>query len=52
MSSQGLTTYDFVQQVYYAQEKTILDFWPEDDKFREVLMEANLVLQELQNSED
>ena len=50
--SYGLTAYDFVQQVYYAQEKTLLDFWPEDDKFREVLMEANLVLQELQNSED
>lgn len=50
--SDGLTTYDFVQQVYYAQEKTILDFWPTDDKYREVLMEANLVLQELQNSED
>lgn len=52
MSSQGLTAYDFVQQVYYAQEKVILDFYPEDDKFKEVLMEANLVLQELQNSED
>lgn len=50
--SEGLTTYDFVQQVYYAQEKTILDFWPEDDKFKEVLFEANLILQELQNAED
>ena len=50
--SEGLTTYDFVQQVYYAQEKVILDFWPDDDKFKEVLFEANLVLQELQNSED
>lgn len=50
--SQGLTTYDFVQQVYYAQEKTILDFWPHDDKFKEVLFEANLILQELQNVED
>ncbi|MDT3386619.1 MAG: hypothetical protein LIR46_02465 [Bacteroidota bacterium] len=50
--SQGLTAYDFVQQVYYAQEKVVLDFWPNDDKYKEVLMEANLVLQELQNSED
>jgi hypothetical protein len=50
--SQGITPYDFVQQVYYMQEKTILDFWPTDDKYKEVLMEANLVLQELQNVED
>lgn len=50
--SEGLTTYDFVQQVYYAQEKVILDFWPTDDKFKEVLFEANLILQELQNVED
>jgi hypothetical protein len=50
--SQGLTTYDFVQQVYYAQEKVVLDFWPDDDKFKEVLFEANLILQELQSAED
>ena len=50
--SEGLTAYDFVQQVYYAQEKVILDFWPGDDKFKEVLFEANLILQELQNAED
>lgn len=50
--SKGLTAYEFVQQVYYAQEKVVLDFWPNDDKYKEVLMEANLVLQELQNSED
>lgn len=50
--SQGITPYDFVQQVYYAQEKVLLDFWPTDDKYREVLVEANLVLQELQNAED
>ena len=50
--SQGITTYDFVQQVYYAQEKVVLDFWPSDDKFKEVLFEANLVLQELQGIED
>lgn len=50
--SEGITPYDFVQQVYYAQEKVLLDFWPTDDKYREVLVEANLVLQELQNAED
>ena len=50
--SPGMTPYDFVQQVYYAQEKVILDFWPTDDKYREVLMEANMVLQELQSTED
>lgn len=50
--SYGLTPYDFVQQVYYAQEKVVLDFKPNDDKYKEVLFEANLVLQELQNAED
>lgn len=50
--SPGMTAYQFVQQVYYAQEKTILDFWPTDDKYREVLFEANFILQELQNAED
>ena len=50
--SQGITPYDFVRQVYYAQEKVLLDFWPTDDKYKEVLVEANLLLQELQNSED
>ena len=50
--SQGITPYDFVQQVYYMQEKTLLDFWPTDDKYREVLIEANLVLKELEAVED
>lgn len=50
--SNGMTPYDFVQQVYYVQEKVILDFHPDDDKYKEVIMEANLVLQELQNAED
>ena len=50
--SRGITAYDFVKQVYYAQEKVVLDFHPDDDKFKEVLYEANLVLQELQNVED
>ena len=50
--SAGITPYDFVQQVYYMQEKTLLDFWPSDDKYREVLVEANLVLRELEAVED
>lgn len=50
--SWGMTPYDFVQQVFYAQEKVLLDFWPTDDKYKEVLVEANLVLQELQKEED
>lgn len=50
--SYGLTPYEFVQQVYYAQEKVILDFRPDDDKYKEVLTECNFVLQELQNAED
>lgn len=48
----GMTQYDFVQQVYYQQEKVLLDFWPSDDKYKEVLVEANNVLQELQKEED
>lgn len=51
-NSKGMKPYDFVQQVYYAQEKVILDFVPYDDKYREVLFEANLILQEIQNIED
>ena len=50
--SNGMTPYDFVQQVFYAQEKVRLDMWPSDDKYKEVLMEANLILDELQSTED
>lgn len=50
--SYGITPHDFVQQVYYMQEKVLLDFHPDDDKYKEVLVEANLVLQELQKEED
>lgn len=50
--SEGMTPYDFVQQVFYAQEKVRLDMWPTDDKYKEVLMEANLILDELQTTED
>lgn len=48
----SLTIADLVQQVYYTQEKVVLDFRYYDDKFREVVMELNLVLQELQKEED
>lgn len=50
--SYGLTPYEFVQQVFYAQEKVVLDFRPDDDKYKEVLLEGNFVLQELQKEED
>jgi len=50
--SLGMTPVEFVKQVYYAQEKVVLDFYPTDDKYKEVLYEANLVLQELQKEED
>ena len=47
-----MTLDDFVRQVYYTQEKVVLDFNFFDDKYREVIMELNLVLQELQKEED
>ena len=50
--SLGLTPREFVQQVFYVQEKVLLDFFPDDDVYKEVLTEANLVLQELQKEED
>lgn len=50
--SRGLTPYELVQQVYYQQEKVVLDFHPDDDKYKEVLFEANESIQELQNVED
>lgn len=50
--SYGLTPQDFVQQVFYAQEKVLLSFAPTDDKYKEVIIEANFVIQELQQSED
>lgn len=50
--SLGITPYDFVQKVFYVQEKVRLDFVPTDDVYKEVLMEANLVLEELQGVED
>ena len=48
----SMTLDDLVRQVYYTQEKVVLDFHYYDDKAREVIMELNLVLQELQKEED
>lgn len=58
--SRGLTIADFVQQVLYAQYKVLLDvdeslegsFHSKSDKFREIVMEANFVLQEFQKEQD
>ena len=60
--SRGLTIADFVQQVFYAIYKVRLDttydpslpqaFHTDTDKFKEILMEANFVLQELQQAMD
>ena len=54
--SRGITIADFVQQVLYAIYKVRLDvdesvegsFHSKSDKFKEVVMEANFVLQEFQ----
>lgn len=58
--SRGLTIADLVQQVLYSIYKVRLDvtdgvegsFHCKSDKFKEVVMEANLVLQELQKEQD
>lgn len=58
--SRGLTIADFVQQVLYAVYKVRLDvgesvegnFHSKSDKFKEVVMEANFVLQEFQKEHD
>jgi len=58
--SRGITIADFVQQVLYCVYKVRLDvtasvegsFHSKSDKFKEVVMEANLVLQELQKEQD
>ena len=60
--SRGMTIADFVQQVLYAIYKVRLDtaydpalpqaFHANTDKFKEVVMEGNLVLQELQKEMD
>lgn len=50
--SAGYTAKEFVKLVWYAQEKVLLDFDYRDDKFQEVIMEANIVLDYLQKEED
>lgn len=58
--SRGITIADLVQQVYYSIYKVRLDVGPgvegnyhsKSDKFQEVVMEANIVLQELQKEQD
>lgn len=58
--SPGMTIADFVQQVLYAIYKVRLDvtngvegaYHSKTDKFKEVVMEANFVLQELQKEQD
>lgn len=50
--SLGVTPYEFVQKVFYMQEKVLLDFHPDDDVYKEVLVEGNMVLEELQTQED
>lgn len=58
--SRGITIADLVQQVYYAIYKVRLDvdeslegsYHSKTDKFKEVVMEANMVLQDLQKDAD
>lgn len=58
--SRGLTIAEFVQQVLYSIYKVRLDvdeslegsFHCKSDKFKEVVMEANLMLQEFQKEQD
>lgn len=58
--SRGLTIAELVQQVFYAIYKVRIDveagvdgaFSSKTDKFKEVVMEANLVLQEFQKEAD
>lgn len=58
--SRGLTIAELVQQVLYAMYKVRLDvdesidgsFHSKSDKFKEIVMEANFVLQEFQKDQD
>jgi len=47
-----MTPAEFVEQVYYLQTNTRLSFKPTDDKYKEVLFDANLTLQELEKEQD
>ena len=58
--SRGITIADFVQQVLYAMYKVRLDvdaskegaFHSKSDKFKEIVMEGNFMLQEFQKEQD
>ena len=58
--SRGLTIADLVQQVFYAIYKVRLDvdaskensYHSKSDKFKEIVMEANFMLQEFQKEQD
>lgn len=58
--SRGLTIAEFVQQVFYAIYRVRLDvdaskegaYHSKSDKFKEIVMEANFVLQEFQKEQD
>lgn len=58
--SRGITIADFVQQVLYAMYQVRLDvdasvegsFHSHSDKFKEIVMEANFMLQEFQKEQD
>lgn len=58
--SRGMTIADFVQQVFYAMYRVRLDvdaskegsFHSKSDKFKEIVMEANFMLQEFQKEQD
>ena len=58
--SRGLTIADLVQQVFYAMYRVRLDvdaskegaYHSKSDKFKEIVMEANLTLQEFQKEQD
>lgn len=60
MPNRGITIADFVQQVLYSIYKVRLDteqgaeggFHSKSDKFKEIVMEANIVLAELQRTQD
>lgn len=48
-----MTPQEFVTKVYNVQEGIVLDdLWPIDDKYREVLYQANLVIDEFTKQED
>lgn len=58
--SRGMTIAEFVQQVIYAMYKVRIDvdaslegsFHSKSDKFKEIVMEANFMLQEFQKEQD